>query len=361
MRHFVFLIAIGFAICPGISGQFQSQYFQSEELTEDSGKYSVFINASGFFHNNEYFSTDEEGYTLTGSYLNPVFNIKFNDKFSMGTGIFLLKYNGLRRISDISPYFNLKYRFTEGGNILLGSYYGGDNLHLPEPLYARENHFRSQILNGIRADYSLAGLKLMLWLDWEKFIEENDPFREEFSAGLNASYKIELPGENYLEIPVYFLVNHKGGQINDSNLPVETISDYSTGLIANKKSDFLIFNDLKMSGLTFIERDSHDDSDGYSILGQVEAIGEFVSLAGGYFFARNWESINGNPLLFCGDDNSAHKKSMILVKAGFGKKLSTGSSFSLRFEGYYDMRIKKFQYQYGIYLNVNELIAGFGK
>jgi hypothetical protein len=356
MKNMIIFILL---ICPLIGeSQFHSEYFTREPGLDSSG-FTVSLNAAGFFHNNEYFSTDEKGYTLPGNYFQPLIKYRLNSELSVSGGLHFLKYHGQDGFNQLDPFFNIKYDFAEKGNILIGSYNGGDYHQLPEELMAREIHFSDLVMNGVLINYSSGRWETRTWIDWERFIERGDPFREEFSFSFTGKYSLIKNENQEFLIPLYFMANHKGGQINNRTRPVETISDFSSGLIYKKPINNSIFDNLDINGLVFLEGDTENQESGYAFLGQGNITGEILSLSLGYFYGSNWESIKGNPLLFCGDDNSIDTKSMILLKAGLGKSISKTSTFSIRFEGYYDTSLEKMQYLYGLYLVINESLFNF--
>ena len=355
---FIFLL-LGFLSQNSVLfSQFHSEYFSSAiESPVDSSKLSLTINASGFFHNNEFFSTDVEGYTLTGNYIQPFIQYSIAENLSIGAGAHLLKYNGQEGFNQKLPLLNIRYQASENFTILLGSYNGGDNFKLPEMLYARELQFTKLVNNGVSIKYNNERIRVQTWLDWERFIEAGDFFREEFSFGTSAHYSVINNEQTELSIPLYLMANHKGGQINSNNQPVETIADLSSGLEYSMKLNMRLIEKVKFEGLFFLEKDIESLEDGNAFKIQATGTNKFAQASLGYFHANNWESVHGNPLLFCGDFNSTDTKNMILIKTGIAKNITKHSAFSLRFEGYYDLDSQRLQYIYGIYLNVREVVG----
>lgn len=354
---YIFLILAVFVQKSDVFSQFHSEYFNSSiEKPEYKGKLILNLNASGFFHNNEFFGTDVEGYTLTGNYIQPSICYLITDNLRIGAGIHLLKYNGQEGFNQQIPLLNISYGPIDNLEILLGSFNGGDNFLLPEALYARELNFTNLVNNGARIKYKSERISVQTWLDWEKFIEWGDPFREELSFGTHLEYSVIKKEKYQIRIPVYLLANHKGGQINNNNQAVETIADLSTGLKYSLKPEWKALDSLSFEALVFFESDIESEQSGTAFYVGTEARKSIISASAGYFHANNWESIHGNPLLFAGDFNTESSKDMVLLKAGIGKSIGNKSSFSLRFEGYYDLGINKFQYIYGFYLTVNEAL-----
>ena len=356
MKKIIILLLVIFPVIAEC--QFHSEFFTRDPIA-DTSAFILSLKAAGFFHNNEYFSTDEEGYTLPGNFFQPAIKYRFNSELSVSGGLHFLKFHGQDGFNQLEPFFNIKYDFTEKGNILIGSYNGGDYHQLPEALLAREIHFTDLVMNGVLINYSSGRWHTRTWIDWERFIEKGDPFREEFSFSFSGKYSLIKNENQEFLIPLYFMANHKGGQINIRNQPVETITDFSSGLIYRRDVNTSIFDIMDVNGLVFLEGDSGNQESGLAFLGQGNITGEMLSLSLGYFYGSNWESIKGNPLLFCGDNNSVDFKSMLLLKAGLGKSISKSSSFSIRFEGYYDTSLQKMQYLYGLYLVINESLLKF--
>jgi len=356
-RIYITLILNLLAYNSPLFSQFHSEFFSNPiENQADSGKLSLTINASGFFHNNEFFSTDVEGYTLTGNYIQPLLQYSIAENLSIGAGVHLLKYNGRENFSQKLPLLNIKYQASDNFEILLGSFNGGDNFQLPEMLYAREMQFTNLVNNGVSLKYDKNKVRVQSWLDWERFIEPGDFFREEFSFGSSAHFLILDNEKTAVVIPLYLMANHKGGQINNNNQPIETIADISSGLEYSMKLKNRHIEKVKFEALFFLEKDIENLQNGNAFKIQTTGINKLIHASLGYFHANNWESVHGNPFLFCGDFNTTDTKNMILIKTGIAKNITKGSAFSLRFEGYYDLKTNKLQYMYGFYLTINEFI-----
>ena len=346
-----------------LSAQFQKQYFQHRQLIEaKSNELYLAMRASGFFNNNEFFDTHVEGYTLIGNYFQPVLYYYFSPEFSVSGGAHLLKYHGQEGFADVMPWLSVHYHPMEKLRISLGSFNKGAILNLPEPLYMFENQFTDLQGNGIMIDYRGKRWNSVSWLDWISFIEQGDPFREEFVFGHSGAFTLFGDETHSLKIPYYILAEHKGGQINISDEPVETRMDFGGGLEWTKDYNHGIFNNILLKADIFYEKASRDATDGMAVSGYGGLEGELFSFGLGYLNGQNRESILGHPLLFSPEDISTmedDRQQFILFKAGIGKRLGENSSFTLRFEGYYDLGIQQMQYSYGLFIVVDEWIRLF--
>lgn len=345
-----------------LSAQFQGEYFQHRHVL-DAGNNELYLamRASGFFNNNEFFDTHIEGYTLTGNYFQPMLYYFFSPEFSLAGGMHLLKYHGQEGFDDISPWFSLSYKPTGNLRIAVGSFNKGAVLNLPEPLYKFENQFTDLTGNGIMINYAGKWWNSVTWLDWITFIEPGDPFREEFIFGHSGAFTLFENENHRLKMPYYLLAEHKGGQININSEPVETRIDFGGGLEWSKDYNLGIFNNILLKADIYYEKAPRDATDGLAVSGYGGLEGELFSFGLGYLNERNWESIMGQPLFFSPDITTMEgdRQQFILFKAGIGKRIGENSSFSIRFEGYYDLGIRQIQYTYGLHLVVDEWIRLF--
>lgn len=341
--------------------QFQEDLYRLEQnSSEESQRLELVLHASGFFNNNEFFGGNVEGYTLTGSYFQPSLKYAFASNFSLQTGIHLLKYNGQEDFQQVYPVFGIEYSPLPWVEIRLGTFNQGANLRLPEPLYKIENQFTDLTGQGIQIKTRRKLWNSVTWLNWMTFIEPGDPFREEFIFGHSSDFKVLNRDKYSLSLPLYILANHKGGQINDNYDPVETRFDLGTGLSWNQQADFLFFDRLKAMAILYFEVSEENSEDGNALLGYGELSGKLMSFGLGYFYQKNWDSILGEPLFFtyptAGNPEIADNH-LLFFKAGLGKWITSSSSFTIRFEGYYDTNLNKFQYTYGLHIMLNEWIG----
>jgi hypothetical protein len=340
------------------SAQFQQSYYTHETGTP-RGENDLYLalRASGFFHNNEFFDTHIEGYTLPGDYLQPVLQYSKNEKLSVTGGVHLYRFHGNNRAVNVNPYFSINYKPFEDLRIALGSFNKGALLKLPEPLYEFERAFTDLTAEGIRIDYNGKRWQSISWLDWRTFIESGDPFREEFIFGHSGGLTLLNINNNRLKIPYYIIVEHKGGQINLRTEPVTTRADLGTGIEWLLEADLGIFESLMLKTDIYFEQPETQSDAGNAFLGYGELGGKIFSFGLGYFHEKNWESILGEPLFFSNGKFSPDPvQKYLLLKAGINRRLGENSSFVLRFEGYYDLQNMKMQYSYGVHIIVDEWI-----
>ncbi len=320
---------------------------------------SLDLNASTFFNNNEFFHTNTEGYTLTGAFFQPVLTYTVTGDLGFGLGIHLLKYNGRDEFARVMPFFKIDYRVTEKFRITMGSFDGGENFLLPEPLYKFENHFTNLVNNGIRLDFKGSRVSSLTWIDWEHFILPNDTLQEQFTFG--SSDFITVSGNDLytFEIPVHIVVHHQGGQINITDDPVISTLNLGAGFRIRRFLWGSEGGETWFNPMFFYDGNNETAREGIAWYPQMGLNFNPFSLTAGYFWGKRFESIHGEPLFFsplraAAGSVTDDTRSLVTFKAGIGKNITSSSSIILRFEGYYDTAINKLQYTYGLHMILNE-------
>jgi len=354
-RHTLIGIFFFGLIFSGLNAQFQrGQFSIYEPGIGEKGALALHLNGSGFFHNNEFFG-ELEGYTLTGFYFQPVVGYHFTESFSIRAGLHSLKYHGQENFKQLLPFFSLIYA-RDAFRITAGSYNTGANLRLPEALYRFENQFTNLVGNGIHLQAGNDILKGQVWLDWRSFIEEGDTTQEAFIFGHRGEITL-LERERYsIRLPLFILVSHFGGQINNNNDPVVTSANLGTGLEWHYEPLDSRLERLSLLGHYYYS--TKEEGHGfYSLLSAKSGIFE---AGAGYYMSNDFRGILGEPLLFPLTDGESEKTKsprFMLFKAGLGKSIGSHSNIALRFEGYYDSRNGEFQYTYGLYFQLNEWLS----
>jgi len=337
----------------------RDHYKSTIEETSDSAKIFLSLQASTFFNNNEYFDAPIEGYTLTGAWLQPVLFYQVNPKLRIGGGLHLMKYNGRNDLEQAFPVFRVDYYPMNNLSITMGSFNGGMNHQLPEAVYYFENHFTDILNNGIRIKYQNAYIHSNTWLNWEQFIEPGDPFQEELSFGSQNKVNVTQNGSSSLSLPVNLFVHHRGGQINNNNLPVTTAFEISFGFNLWMKSNISIFDSLCFHPLIFINEGDANDSNGNAFYPEFTAFKNDFGASIGYFRGHLFRTTYGDPIFFnfpVGSEFFNENRDIVSFKLAYEKKIGKNSSISARFNGYYDLNNMKFQYNYGLFFSVAEKI-----
>ncbi len=326
-------------------------------------KLSVHVGGSGFFQNNEYFNDFQEGYTLTGYFLQPELEYYPAENIRLRGGIHLLQYSGSDSYAKAIPMFQFRYRLNDRATFIMGSLAGGLRHGLLQPLYKFERHFTGQPETGIQFLYGRKNIRTDTWINWEKFIEPGSYFQEVFTAGHSSAWTLTGNQDSYrLNIPLQVLFTHRGGQIDQSGKPVQTLGNLANGLefglLTGKRIReigfrfyFLKYNDLSPAGQLLFES-GHAFYPCFSLmtgttqflLGYWNAT-RFIAPRGEYMFQSVYYH---NPV--------AGEASRELLTAGiqYHRILAEKVRINLRLGGWYDLVNRRFDYSMGVHLVFDE-------
>jgi len=225
--------------------------------TANSQKILLRVENINFFRNLEYFSPVAEGHTYLGYILRPSFSYQPTANTILQVGIHLLKYSGINGFSQTLPFFRFQFRIMPNLDLVMGNLYSTLNHRMIEPMYGFDRYIEENVESGIQFLYHNSHYRGDLWLNWQKFIEFNDPQKEQFSVGYTSEISITNPSKPLkISIPIQFLFAHKGGQNTLDTTSMFTRFNGALGLSLEYHIDhqfikcvgaygyYLIYNDL---------------------------------------------------------------------------------------------------------------------
>lgn len=359
-KHFICLFLI---VCPFVKNVAQVIPEREPNVffhAADSGKLSFHLYQANFFKNNEYFNNLHEGETLPGSILDPAFVYQPGSNTRLETGVHLLKFFGQHGFNRIEPILRFQYQPANYFQMVIGTIYGGAFHGLIEPLYQWESTFSQPLENGLQFLFNTKRLHADTWLNWKRFIEQNDPFQEELTVGTTFSYQIVKRDNSFsLSIPFQTTINHHGGQIIADHVPLRTIFNYATGISTEwipqngmfKKLNFqcwlLGYNDISHTELQVYR-------EGFAVYPKTTVTLTNFELQTGYFHGEGFMSSEGEPLFFSANipynQYLLPTRNMITCKLIFNKKIQRGIHLAAYGEIYKDFNLSNMDYDYGVHL-----------
>lgn len=324
----------------------------------DSGKLFVGVNALGFFKNNEYRQTIIEGYTLFGYQFQPFLSYHLAPNLRIDAGAFLQKDFGNEAYSTAAPTFTLKWRKGDVA-ILFGTLEGSLNHRLIEPLYDFERVLNRRLETGVQFLLQRDGLFADAWIDWQYMQYWNDPRQEQFVAGLSIQKRILKWKSGSLEIPWQVVALHRGGQLDVAGQPIQTVVNTAAGMVLNTVHDGFVKESMVSAYYVFdkdvsLTKQPYIDGDGiYLNAGITTAWG--LEIMASYWQAREYLSVQGGQIFpsISPQDGVTLQPSphLAMVRFLYTYPVADGLTLSARYEPYYDLAFKTFQYSYGFYLN----------
>ncbi len=329
--------------------------------SSDTSKLFLSIDNLNFVKNDEYFGELTSGITYIGTFLQPKLEYRVHKNIIISGGIHLLKYSGLDQFTQVLPVFSIDYLPYQDVSFTLGSIKSGANHRMLEPLYAFENHLINNVENGAQLRISKPKLFIDVWLNWEKFIFKTSMTQESILGGITAQYQLNKTGsfQTWL-IDLQTIFAHKGGQFHTEKDVLQTINNSAAGLKWRKKNaDNTNQLSIAQYYLTFADPSpipQYPYLMGYGLLSEVSYRYRNMFLQLAYWNGTYFISALGNTLFESVSDKSDFVQpyqQMLTAKIAYQKTLYKDIKLEARFEPYYDLTQRQFEFSYGLYIMFN--------
>jgi hypothetical protein len=330
------------------------------------GDLRISLNAFTFFKDNEYFNDIVEGYTLFGTQLNPQLVYYPTKELRLEAGVFLWKDFGNPMLKQVRPTFRATW--THGSSqFIFGNIKANLNHGYIEPLMDFERVILKPLEEGLQYRLNTKHVFLDTWVDWLKQEYAGVNYQEQIAGGLSSSFRITSDNSPVqLSIPFQFTARHFGGQIDTLHMPVQTLLNYASGVVARVPLGGNTFQAVRLNayGLLF---DDHSFSNyrlpfqtgkGLYINGTLET--RYVDLMLSYwqghqFFAplggNYYQSIAsryGTPGYTDAD------RRLLLVRLLRDFRISDAAALTVRVEPVYDFNRSLLDFSFGVYLNFRQ-------
>jgi hypothetical protein len=331
---------------------------------EDSGKLSLSIDNLNYLRNYEYFGDIPLSYTLLGYQFIPQLKYQVNEYFLLKGGIFLRREFGRPGFETIAPVFTAKYQ-KKGLSLIMGLLEGSANHRFIEPIYNIESIISDRIEQGVQIKLDKKKFWMDWYIDWEKAIKLNDPFREELTSGISTRTKIVDKPKFTMEVPLQAMVAHKGGQISNSPVNVESLLNAAAGLSFQFKptngsfiqsintEHYLVY----YKNLSGTKQRLYNEGNGW-LSSLTFKSGKNFDLDLRYWKGREFFGPRGQPLYSSISEKIAgygeKDRELIFLTLIYDKPLFNNVSIDLRLEPYYDLRNEFLEYAYSAFIRFNK-------
>jgi len=244
-----------------VATDYRLNYDQTHALGVD-------LHSLAFFKNNEFAGDHATGYTLPGLWLQPRLFYQPLDAIRLEVGFHALVYNGANKYpcfayhdiakwkadqyqhaTHILPFFRAQAQLKRL-NFVLGNIYGGANHRLVEPMMNAEVNLSQDPEMGFQLLWDLPHYHLDAWINWQSFIFREDTHQEAFTVGLSQRIFLNKPSSRvHFYLPIDALIQHRGGEIDDTDTGVQTIDNAAAGVGVKWNANGKIFNGLTAEAL----------------------------------------------------------------------------------------------------------------
>ena len=347
-----------------LSGQLNNSVFYLPANYNVEKKNDIYLNLTtlGFSKNNEYFDRIADGYTLFGYQILPELVYFPAENIGISAGLFAWKDFGTNNYSKIAPTFTVDIGW-KSLRFLFGTLKGNLEHQLIEPLYDFERVMTDHLENGIQAIYNKDKILIDFWVNWEKMIYEGDPEQEELSGGLVTKYRLFEHERFEFEIPFQIIGMHRGGQIDDSPLPIKTVFNFTIGVSGMLKfPESTFFHGIKSDNYLVVYDDLSFEKldafrEGYAYYLNLTLKTKLFDLMFSYWNGDKYFSNHGGDLYNSQSTTYKHpehlepNRELLIFRLLQDIHIIDNLYLSGRFEPYYNFVTQKFNFSHGLYIN----------
>jgi len=354
----------------------------SDEITlnaADSGKFGFDLTNLNYLRNTEYFNAIELGRTLFGNQLHPRLTYQPNANTTLQAGVFLQHdFGATPQLSEILPTFSLKIQSKNRKRaFIFGTLEGALSHQLIEPLFDINSAILRRVENGAQFKLNTKNVWLDTWINWERFIERGSPHKEQFTAGFNSHFVLfQNATENtkqlnpndaelqsgksgqLLSTILQFTAHHRGGQIDadTSNMVMQLngAAGFSYQLITPNQHKIraeaygVIYQENTNSGFY-----AYRNGTGFLTHISLEQNGFTINPT--YWYGNGFIADRGTTIYQSVSlDKPGHVekiRQLFFVRFLYAKSLGPNLLLNARFEPYYDLNNRLFEFSYSVYLS----------
>lgn len=337
--------------------------FQIDTTSEEILSFNLRV--LGFNKNNEYYNKINQGYTLFGYRVSPTVAWKLQRDFKIEGGVFIQKDFGNNKLTHILPVLNMIYSWN-GNQLLFGNLNGSVNHRQIEPMEDIERLMNDVPEMGVQLTKMTSNLFLDAWINWETMIYPGSNFKERLSGGLVYDQQLLKSDYQSLNFHYEFKGFHTGGQIDVLDEPLVIVFNNSFGMSWERALQAKKLNSLKFEGhfLHFTDQSNTPrlifmQGYGYYLNGQLSThFGDFML---SYWYGDHFYSYKGGRLYqsISTDLNSEayeEVRQLLILRVLNEIKIGKDINLILRFEPFWDLRNKKFEFSHALYVNLFKTI-----
>ena len=196
-------------------------------------------------------------------------------------------------------------------------------------------------------------------------IYRGDPKQEEVVGGISSYYVLGSLFGGEISFPVQFVVYHRGGQIDSNPTPIETITNGAVGLkyvkpstgwvkqwyldgyyVGHKVFDAGGGDTYYLGGDAMYFNAGFRANKGFEVLGSYWYGKGYYPIIGGHLYSS--ESFN-----YKSPDHIEEQRGLFVLRFFLNQNIKPGLRVSTRFEPYYDLGNKKFEFSHGMVVSTN--------
>ena len=342
-----------------------SQLFDNITVNpSDSGKFSIAVNNFNYLRNTEYFNKIELGRTLFGTQLHPTIGYQPTANIKLNAGVFLRSdFGATPSINQILPTFSVKIsNQKQTRHFIFGTLEGALAHQLIEPLFDINSAILNRIENG--AQFKINNNKVFFdsWINWQKFISQGSPYKEQFTTGFNFTPTILSTKSGFEILPtLQATAFHRGGQIDSDSSNMVMVFNGALGFTLKKSWQKTFVKQISASVYgTFYRENSNSGylpyKNGMGVYPTIFVSTKWLDVMVNYWQANKFiapvgSSIYQSVAQYGGFTEKARK--LLILRLMYNHKLVDDLFLGARVEPIFDLKNKQTDYSYSLYLTYN--------
>ncbi len=354
---FYFMLSYSFSA----KAQLLNEIFEQKDtlMPNDTQTVMLHVEALNYMRNTEYFDMIERGQTLFGVLLQLHASYQPYKNVLVKAGIQTRQDYGSTGFNTVQPVFSVSV-FKHKWRYNFGQLQGSTNYGLIEPMYNIDRAITHRIENGFQSIYRSKTFYYNQFLVWNEPTYKTTKNQERFTVGLVTDRKILSTKHWEISLPIQGTLAHRGGQLNSNPTPIFSRVNTAVGL----KLNWLVNSNFKIRtenywlyAADFSPTITQPYKNGTATWHTISIMNKGFELMFNYWAGREFQSPVGSQLYnnFNPDNFEAfrQKQQIIMSRLMYTQNMYRGMKLDLRFEPFYTVQYKRFQYSYSIYLRIN--------
>lgn len=315
-----------------------------------TGELHLSVHNFNYMRNYEYFNKIQDGYTLFGGQLEPQLLYYAHPRLSISAGVHLRKDFGGRGIYRTFPLFSVKYQ-KHNTTLINGVLEGNIHHRMIDPVYDFEKKITEPVEYGTQFIIENKSFFLDAFINWKRMIYKPSPDQEQILGGASMDISLVDNTKLSLSIPLQLTVFHQGGQIDVTNVPLQTLVNSALGFklkipLQGFVNAFRFENYYtQFRDLSFTSVQAFSTGGGWFLNSGIDT--KYGSLLGTYWNADKFISTQGMPIYQSVSQHinhvgytEAHRR-LLMIRYSYQKRLIPNLYLDFRFEPLMDLNRPK--------------------
>ncbi len=356
---FILYFILGFSY--STKAQLLNNIFEQKDsiYQNDTQTLRMHIEALNYIRNTEYFDMIEKGQTLFGVLLQLNSSFQPYKNILVKVGLQTRQDYGSTNFNTVQPVFSISI-FKNKWRYNFGALQGTTNHGIIEPMYNIDRAITNRIENGFQSIYKSKTFFYNQFLVWNEPTYKTSTNQEKFTVGLVMDRKLFNSKIWDVSIPFNGTLAHRGGQLNGNPTPIFSRVNTAVGIkwSVNVNSKLKIRTEnYWLFAADFSPNITQPYKNGNATWHTLSFMHNGFELMVNYWAGREFQSPVGSQLYtnFNPDNYEAYrqKQHIVMSRLMYTQQLYKGLKLDLRFEPFYTVEYKRFQYSYSIYLKLN--------